>query len=96
MQDFQNKIQREEKLGNWKNVAELEDFKIIKFAPAGLLGIGKADVMLLYKKKPGETDKEQKRLIIYGQEDAVYQTVINKIKQKKTSRNFKTLEIKKK
>ena len=48
---IQNRIQREERLGNWKNVAELIDFKILKFAPAGgLLGIGKADVMLLYKK----------------------------------------------
>ena len=54
---------KEEKLGNFKNVAELIDFKILKFAPQGLLGIGKADVMLLYKKQPGETNKEQKRLI---------------------------------
>jgi hypothetical protein len=74
---------KEEKLGNFKNVAELIDFKILKFAPQGLLGIGKADVMLLYKKQPGETNKEQKRLIIYGPEDAVYQTALNKISQKK-------------
>ena len=80
---------KEEKYGNWQNVAELNDFNILKFAPQSLLGTGKADVMLLYKKKPGETDKTQKRLIIFGPEDAVYQTVINKIAEKKnhTRRN---------
>jgi len=74
---------KEEKLGNWNNVAELVDFKILKFPPQGLIGLGKADVMLLYKKKPGEKDKDQKRMIIFGPENAVYQTVINKIAEKK-------------
>ncbi len=74
---------KEEKLGNWKNVSELVDFKILKFSPQGLLGIAKADVLLLYKKKPGETDKDQKRMIIYGPEDAVYLRVIDKIGEKK-------------
>ena len=54
---------KEEKLGNWQNVSELVDFKIIKLAPQSLLGTGKADVMFIYKKKSGETDKDQKRLI---------------------------------
>ena len=74
---------KEEKLGNWQNVSELIDFKILKFPPQGLLGIGKADVMLLYRKKPGESEKDQKRMIIFGPEDAVYQTVITKIAEKK-------------
>ena len=92
---IQNRIQREERLGNWKNVAELIDFKILKFAPAGgLLGIGKADVMLLYKKKPGESDKDQKRMIIFGPEDAVYQTALKKIRDKKNPQKALLLETK--
>ena len=74
---------KEEKLGNWQNVSELVDFKIIKLAPQSLLGVGKADVMLLYKKKSGETEKDQKRLIIFGPEDAVYQRAMDKIEEKK-------------
>ena len=74
---------KEEKHGNWNNVSELVDFKIIKLAPQSLLGVGKADVMLLYKKKPGEDDKDQKRLIIFGPEDAVYQRALDKISEKK-------------
>ena len=74
---------KEEKHGNWSNVSELVDFKIIKLAPQSLLGVGKADIMLLYKKKPGEEDKDQKRLIIFGPEDAVYQRALDKIKEKK-------------
>ena len=76
---------KEEKLGNWQNVSELVDFKIIKLAPQSLLGVGKADVMLLYKKKSGEAEKDQKRLIIFGPEDAVYQRVIHKILEKKNT-----------
>ena len=74
---------KEEKLGNWQNVRELVDFKIIKLAPQSLLGVGKADVMLVYKKKSGEDEKDQKRLIIFGPEDAVYQRALDKIKEKK-------------
>ena len=74
---------KEEKLGNWQNVSELVDFKIIKLAPQSLLGVGKADVMLLYKKKSGETEKDQKKLIIFGPEDAVYQRALDKIEEKK-------------
>ena len=74
---------KEEKLGNWQNVSELVDFKIIKLAPQSLLGVGKADVMFIYKKKSGETDKDQKRLIIFGPEDAVYQRAMDKIAEKK-------------
>ncbi len=74
---------KEEKLGNWQNVSELVDFKIIKLAPQSLLGVGKADVMLVYKKKSGEDEKDQKRLIIFGPEDAVYQRAMDKISEKK-------------
>ena len=73
----------EKKLGNWSNVAELIEFKIVKFPPQGLLGKGKADVMLLYKQKPGQSEKEQKRMIIFGSEDAVYDRVLMKILEKK-------------
>ena len=76
---------KEEKHGNWNNVSELVDFKIIKLAPQSLIGAGKADVILLYKKKPGETDKDQKRLIIFGYEDAVYDRVVHKILEKKNT-----------
>ena len=87
-------LQIKEEKFNWNKVAELNDFKIVKFPPLGLLGIGKADVMLLYKKKPGESDKDQKRLIIFGPEDAVYQSVINKIAEKKNPQKAKELELK--
>ena len=83
---------KEEKLGNWQNVSELVDFKIIKLAPQSLLGVGKADVLLLYKKKSGEGDKDQKRLIIFGPEDAVYQRVLDKIKEKKNPAKANELE----
>ena len=73
----------EKKLGNWSNVAELIEFKIVKFPPQGLLGKGKADVMLLYKQKPGQSEKEQKRMIVFGSEDAVYDRVLMKIHEKK-------------
>jgi hypothetical protein len=77
---------KEEKHGNWQNVSELVDFKIIKLAPQSLLGVGKADVMLLYKKKSGETDKDQKKLIIFGPEDEVFSRTIQKINEKKNKR----------
>ena len=32
---------KERKAGNWNNVAELIDFKIVKIAPQGLLGVEK-------------------------------------------------------
>ena len=41
---------KEEKLGNWQNVSELIDFKIVKLPPQSLLGTGHADVLLIYKK----------------------------------------------
>ena len=39
--------------------------------------------MLLYKQKPGQSEKEQKRMIIFGSEDAVYDRVLMKILEKK-------------
>lgn len=74
---------KERKAGNWNNVAELIDFKIVKIAPQGLLGVAKADVLLLYKKKIGEKDDDQKRLLVFGPEDAVFDRVIQKINEKK-------------
>ena len=50
----------------------LEDFKVVKFAPTGLLDEGTADVMCLYKKKPGQSEKEQKKLTIFGSTNAVF------------------------
>ena len=41
---------KEKWYGNKDLVAELIDFKVLKFAAAGLLDSGKADVICLYKK----------------------------------------------
>ena len=85
-------VLQEKKQGNWHNVSELIEFKIVKFPPQGLLGKGKADVMLLYKKKPGEAEKDQKRLVIFGSEDAVYDRVMMKIAEKKNPAKAAELE----
>ncbi len=66
---------KEKWLGNKDVVAELIDFKVLKFAAAGLLDSGKADVICLYKKKPGQSDDDQKRLTVYGETNAVFDRV---------------------
>ena len=52
---------KEKWFGNKEVVAELEDFQVLKFAPTGLLDEGSADVMCLYKKKPGQSEKDRKK-----------------------------------
>ena len=46
--------------GNKDVVAELQDFQIQKFAPTGLLGPGRAEVICLYKLKSGQEEKDRK------------------------------------
>ena len=58
--------------GNKDVVAELQDFKIQKFAPTGLLGPGRADVTVLYKLKSGQEEKDRKKLTIFGETNAVF------------------------
>ena len=66
---------KERWFGNKDVVAELIDFKVVKFAPTGLLDEGTADVMCVYKKKPSQSEKEQKKLTIFGSTNAVFDRV---------------------
>ena len=61
--------------GNKDVVAELQDFKVSKFAPTGLLGPGRADVHCLYKLKSGQAEKDRKKLTIFGETNAVFDRV---------------------
>ena len=77
--------------GNKDVVAELHDFKVHKFAPTGLIGPSRADVLILYKLKPGQSEKEQKRLTIFGETNAVFdrvRQVINRASPKNRERLF--------
>ena len=83
MSDNQNYRINEKQLGDWSNVAELIDFKIVRTVKGGLLGVSMADVLLIYKKKPGQTDSQQKFLKIYGPEIAVWKRAVDVIARKK-------------
>ena len=50
---------KEKWFGDKLVVAELEDFKVLKFAPTGLLDEGQ-QMLCLYKKKPSQSEKEKK------------------------------------
>jgi len=71
------------KLGDWSNVAELIDFRIVKTIKGGLLGTPMADVMFLYKAKPNQTPYQQKRFQIYGDEASVFKRSLDVIERKK-------------
>ena len=80
---------KEKWFGNKEVVAELEDFQVLKFAPTGLLDEGSADVMCLYKKKPGQSEKDRKKLTIFGGTNAVFdrvQMVINRTSERNKDR----------
>ena len=80
---------KEKWFGNKDVVAELEDFQVLKFAPTGLLDEGSADVMCLYKKKPGQSEKDRKKLTIFGGTNAVFdrvQMVINRTSERNKDR----------
>ena len=83
MSDNKNYRINEKQLGDWSNVAELIDFKIVRTVKGGLLGVSMADVLLIYKKKPGQTDSQQKFLKIYGPEIAVWKRAVDVIARKK-------------
>ena len=73
----------EKLLGDWKIVAELEDFAIVRTAPRGLLGTPMADVLFTYKRKSNQKPEDQKKLHLYGEEGIVYKRAIDIIGRKK-------------
>ena len=74
---------KEEKYGDWKSVAELIDFKIVFTSPSTLLSPANVDVMFLYKLPAGKKESEQKKLVIFGKEEAVKDKAISIINRKK-------------
>ena len=46
MSDNQNYRINEKQLGDWKTVAELENYAIVRTVRGGLLGVSMADVLL--------------------------------------------------
>jgi len=86
MSDIQKYPVEEKKLGDWSNVAELIDFKIVRTVKGGLLGISMADVLLVYKAIPGQAIDKQKKLHLYGPEGMVFKRAIDVIARKKNSR----------
>ena len=79
---------KEEKYGDWKSVAELIDFKIVFTSPSTLLSPANVDVMFLYKLPAGKKESEQKKLVIFGKEEAVKDKAISIINRKKNKRNI--------
>lgn len=79
---------KEEKYGDWKMVAELVDFKIVFTSPSTILMPANVDVMFLYKLPAGKKESEQKKLVIFGKEDAVHDHAISIINRKKNKRNL--------
>jgi len=79
---------KEEKYGDWKMVAELVDFKIVFTSPSTILIPANVDVMFLYKLPAGKKESEQKKLVIFGKEDAVKDHAISIINRKKNKRNL--------
>jgi hypothetical protein len=86
MSDIKEYPIEEKKLGDWSNVAELIDFKIVRTIKGGLLGMQMADVLFIYKKSPGQTDAQQKHLHLYGPEGLVWKRAIDIISRKKNHR----------
>jgi len=86
MSDIQKYPIKEKKLGNWDNVVELVDFKIVRSIIGGLLGQQMADVLLIYKKLPNQDSTQQKRLHLYGPEADVWKRSIDVIARKKNHR----------
>ena len=86
MPDIKEYPIEEKKLGDWSNVAELIDFKIVRTIKGGLLGMQMADVLFIYKKSSGQTDAQQKHLHLYGPEALVWKRAIDIIARKKNDR----------
>jgi hypothetical protein len=77
-----NKIE-EKQIGDWTSVSELETYAIVRTPPKGLLGTPMADVLFVYKAKPGQAKDKVKQLHLYGEEDAVFKRAIEIIDRKK-------------
>ena len=86
MSDIKKYPIKERQIGDWSNVAELIDYKIVRTIKGGLLGTQMADVLFIYKKKFNQSDVQQKRLHLYGEEGAVYKRCIDIIDRKKNER----------
>ena len=86
MNDIKEYPIKERQIGDWDNVVELIDFKIVRTIKGGLLGMSMADVLLIYKKKFNQSDVQQKRLHLYGPEAAVWKRSIDVIARKKNHR----------
>ena len=86
MNDIKEYPIKERQIGDWDNVVELIDFKIVRTIKGGLLGMSMADVLLIYKKKFNQSDVQQKRLHLYGPEAAVWKRSIDVISRKKNHR----------
>ena len=68
--------------GDWTSVAELEDFEI-SFRSGSLLSGSTAQVTFFYKLPKGKKDHERKKLVIFGDADAVQDRSMMVIKRKK-------------
>jgi len=86
MSDIQKYPIEEKQIGDWKTVAELIDFKIVRTIKGGLLGMSMADVLLIYKKNSEQTEAQHKHLHLYGPEAAVWKRAIDVIARKKNDR----------
>jgi hypothetical protein len=86
MSDIKEYPIKERQIGDWDNVAELIDFKIVRTIKGGFLGMSMADVLLIYKKKFNQSDVQQKRLHLYGPVAAVFKRSIDVISRKKNDR----------
>ena len=72
----------EYKYGDWESVAELEDF-IINFRAGSLLSGSYAEVTFLYKLPKGKKEHERKKLVVFGEADAVHDRSMMVIKRKR-------------
>ena len=86
MSDIQKYPIKERQIGDWSNVAELIDYKIVRTIKGGLLGTQMADVLFIYKKKFNQSDVQQKRLHLYGEEGVVFKRSLDVIMRKKNER----------
>ena len=86
MPDIKEYPIEEKKIGDWTNVAELIDFKIVRTIKGGLLGTQMADVLFIYKKKFNQSDVQQKKLHLYGEEGVVFKRALDVIMRKKNDR----------
>ena len=68
--------------GDWKAVAELDDFEI-SFRAGSLLSGSTAQVTFFYKLPKNTPEHERKRLVVFGDADAVHDRSMMVIKRKR-------------